>query len=220
VSPLLDAAGVASVSLDLPGHGASTEPLSDFAGDVAALRAAIDDIDSPDVVLCAHSYGGAVATQAAFANRQVRHLVYIAAFPLAPGESVMNAAANEVGPEQARTDLATAIRRDGEVLTLDRDLAIPIFYGDCPPAIADEAADRLGPQSLAEMHGTATNAAWNDIPSTYVVCAQDRVVAPVHQRVMARRCTETREWPTAHSPQLSRPDLVADLCIDRAGAAG
>ena len=38
------------------------------------------------------------------------------------------------------------------------------------------------------------------------------------QAELARGCTEIVEWPTSHSPFLSRPDLVADLLVARARA--
>jgi hypothetical protein len=39
------------------------------------------------------------------------------------------------------------------------------------------------------------------------------VVHPGIQRIMAARCTESVDWPTSHSPFLSRPDLVTDLLV-------
>jgi hypothetical protein len=33
---------------------------------------------------------------------------------------------------------------------------------------------------------------------------------------MAKRCTESVDFPTGHSPFLNRPDLVADLLVDLA----
>ena len=59
--------------------------------------------------------------------------------------------------------------------------------------------------------------AWRATPSTYVVTTGDQGVHPDLQRILARRCTTAVEWPTGHSPFLSRPDLLADLLIDRAG---
>ena len=67
------------VAIDLPGHGASTEPLTDLHGHGDAVRAALDAIDGP-VVLVGHSYGGAVITNAAAGNTNVKALVYIDAF--------------------------------------------------------------------------------------------------------------------------------------------
>jgi hypothetical protein len=44
-----------------------------------------------------------------------------------------------------------------------------------------------------------------------VICADDLVVHPELQRILARRCRSKLEWPTDHCPFLSRPDLVAGL---------
>ena len=55
--------------------------------------------------------------------------------------------------------------------------------------------------------------AWRDKASTYIVCTEDHAIHPALQRHMAARCTNTIEWPTAHSPFLNRPDLVADVLI-------
>jgi hypothetical protein len=53
--------------------------------------------------------------------------------------------------------------------------------------------------------------AWRARPSTYVVCTEDFGVHPDLQRVLARRCTTTVEWPASHSPFLSMPDRLVDL---------
>jgi pimeloyl-ACP methyl ester carboxylesterase len=65
----------------------------------------------------------------------------------------------------------------------------------------------------------APPAAWKSIPSTYVVCTDDRTIAPESQRMMAANADAVVEWDTSHSPMLSRPDLVADLLAELAAAA-
>jgi pimeloyl-ACP methyl ester carboxylesterase len=53
---------------------------------------------------------------------------------------------------------------------------------------------------------------WLEVPTTYVVCAQDQALHPDLQRHLADRAgSSVVEWPTGHFPQLSRPDLVIDL---------
>ena len=216
VVPLLDAAGVPSIAIDLPGHGASTEPLTDLDGDAATLRGVLADLD--DAVVCGHSYGGAVITVGAADMPCVRHLVYIAAFPLAPGESCMNAAADDVAPGAGATELGSVLTfGDDGTVTLDTSRAASLFFNDCTPEDVAWAIERLGPQAVAELAGVAPVAAWQTAPSTYVVCTDDRAVAPALQRAMATRCTHTIEWPTSHSPFLSRPELVADLLTTLAG---
>jgi pimeloyl-ACP methyl ester carboxylesterase len=215
VVALLDDAAVPSYALDLPGHGSCPQPLSDLAGDAATLRVALDGLD--DAVICGHSYGGAVVSEGAAGHPAARHLVFISGFPLAVGESPMNTVLEEVAPEDRRTELAAAFasQPDGTI-TLDADVAMPALYADCAADDAAKAIARLGPQSWAELRGVATRAAWETTPSTYAVCTKDRAVTLALQRALARRCTRTVEWPTGHSPFLSRPELVADLLIELA----
>ena len=55
--------------------------------------------------------------------------------------------------------------------------------------------------------------AWSQMPSTYVVCTDDRAVHPDTQRETAKHADDRVVWDTSHSPMLSRPDLVADLLV-------
>jgi len=214
VLPGLTEAGIPTRALDLPGHGASTLALGDLETDAAALRAEIDAITGP-VVVCAHSYGGAVATVGAAGCPRVRHLVFVAAFPLAPAESCTTAAVGEVPDGAGETLLGAALRfHDDDTITLDRDGAIAAMYNECTQDAAAWAADRLGAQAGAELRGTATTVAWHEIPSTYVVCARDRAVAPALQRALATRCSDVRELDADHSPFLSRTDEMVALLVD------
>jgi pimeloyl-ACP methyl ester carboxylesterase len=217
VIDLLDDAEIRSIALDLPGHGADTAPLSDLAGDAAALRHVLDGLDQ--AVVCGHSYGGAVVSEGAAEHPAVRHLLFIAAFPIAPGESVMDAAAAEVDADAPPSELAGALRFDDEGRSvLDPNLAVSALFADCDSDVAAKAAARLGAQAVDELRGVATRAAWQTIPSTYAVCVDDRAVPAALQRVLARRCTNVVEWPTSHSPFLSRPELVAKQLIELATA--
>ncbi|MEY3071547.1 MAG: hypothetical protein RL473_1654, partial [Actinomycetota bacterium] len=88
----LDRRGVPSLAIDLPGHGASTLPLSDMHGDaqhVVDTLAVLRSRGIENVVLAGHSYGGAVISQAASTDPSINHLVYIAAFAPEAGQSVM-----------------------------------------------------------------------------------------------------------------------------------
>ena len=120
--------GIPSVAIDLPGHGASPEPLGDLAADAAALRACLDGIDRS--VVCGHSFGGAVVTEGAAGHPGVHHLVYITAFALAPGESTM-AAAPEGGDQDTPTKLGDAIRfADDGTMTFQGPAAVDALYHD------------------------------------------------------------------------------------------
>ena len=60
--PLADH-GIATVVVPLPSCGEAGETLGDLYDDVDACRQAIAEADGP-VVLCGHSYGGVIITEA------------------------------------------------------------------------------------------------------------------------------------------------------------
>jgi pimeloyl-ACP methyl ester carboxylesterase len=81
VIPTLEAAGHRVIAVQLPLHT--------LADDVATVKRAIALVGGP-VTLVGHSYGGAVITNAAYNNKNVTGLVYIAAFAPDEGQSLSN----------------------------------------------------------------------------------------------------------------------------------
>jgi pimeloyl-ACP methyl ester carboxylesterase len=205
VVALLDDAGITSVAVELP--------LTGYADDVAAAARAVVAVDGP-VVLCGHSYGGAVITGAGD-RPNVERLVYLTAFACEEGESAATIAPDA---RAASTDVdgVFVIDEDGTTVTLVPDRSPAVFYHDCSP---EDVASALTMVRSMQLHCLTTpvgEPAWRSKPSTYVVCTEDRAVHPELQRVMAARCTESVDFPTAHSPFLNRPDLVAGLLAELA----
>jgi pimeloyl-ACP methyl ester carboxylesterase len=213
VLPGLDAAEIPVVVVDLPSVSHGNATLHD---DADYVRGALDSIEG-GAVLVGHSYGGAVIS-AAGVHPNATHLVYLCAFALEVGESVQqNALTGGDGP----SDLGAALVFGDGVLTCDPERAVAAFYHDCDPEVAAAAVARLRPQSLAALAGEVDAAAWRETPATYVVCTEDRAVTVALQRSNASRIDGSGiggsiDWPTSHSPFLSRPDLVADLLVELA----
>lgn len=199
----LDAAGIASAAVELP--------LADLAGDVAATLAVLDGFGRP-AVLVGHSYGGAVIT-AAGGHPNARHLVYLAGFQLAEGESV-GRTLPELDIPPTRLGDAMRFSPDGDEVTLDPVLAREIMYGDAAPEAAAAALARLRPVRRAVFGGVPEVIAWRQVPSTYVVRTDDQTVHPELERAMAARATVRHEWPGGHSPAATHPQAVADLIAD------
>jgi pimeloyl-ACP methyl ester carboxylesterase len=197
VVSLLDDAAVPHVAVDLP--------LTSLADDATAVRQVLDSIEGP-VVLCGHSYGGVVITETGL-HPAVRHLVYVCAFAVSEGASLVS-----VTGEHPPTDVAQAliVHHDGST-SVEREGARTGFYLDCSPRDQDWALDQLRTTALDALASQTTVAAWRDRPSTYAVCTEDRAIDPNLQRALAKNCTATVEWPTSHSPFVSQPALVADL---------
>lgn len=209
----LDRRGIPSLAIDLPGHGASTDALTGMHGDAAHVTAVLDrlaELGHGNVVLAGHSYGGAVITEAAAGRSDIAHLVYVTAFAIEAGESVMGALGSF---ERHDVDLGAAMvfAEDGKSSTLDPTLAVGALYGSCPPEAIAAALPRLSPQPTATMTEAATGSPRDSIESTYVVCARDRAIHPEHQAVLASRCTHRVDLDTDHSPFVSAVGELADI---------
>ncbi len=181
-----------------------------LAQDTAAVQADVDAIGG-DAVVCGHSYGGCVIT--GLRAEGIRRLVYLAA--MMPGADESASSLSTLGPS---TGLSTAlVVADDGTCTVEPGQADDVFYHDCPPGARDAARARLRSQVLATFAAPPGRVAWQEVDSLYVRCLEDRAVHPDLQDRLAERAGARIEWPTSHSPFLSRPELVADL-LDRAAS--
>lgn len=205
----LDRRGVPSLAVDLPGHGASPAGLTDLYGDAAALGQVLDRLAGP-VLLVGHSYGGTVVTEAAGAATNVAHLVFLTAYCLDEGEAVTTFTAS-LPPADTALARAVRISDDGARLELDAGAAGAALYHRCPPGYAAAALPRLSGQLMSSLSQPIRAAGWRRVPSTYVVCHDDRAIDPGHQMIMAGRCGEIVEINADHSPFASAPGPTADV---------
>ncbi len=195
----LSAQGIDAHTIDLPFEG--------LQADVAALRGLLDTIDGPKVVL-GHSYGGLVISDAAAGRSDVDHLVYLCALMLEVGEDpVALARATSTGAKLF--DAVDIDEATGMTVVQDSEAA-RLFYADCTPADCKRAAEKRRAFPMSSLVGPQAEP-WRDIASTYVVCRDDAAISPSLQRDMSRHARTTVEWPTSHSPFLSRTDLMVEL---------
>jgi pimeloyl-ACP methyl ester carboxylesterase len=185
----------------LPSVGPDLSALGDMHTDAEAVRAAVAVVDGP-VVVCAHSYGGVPVTEALAGVPNVVGLVYLCAFQLDVGESLLSAVG---GGAPSWWDVH---RAEGYV---DPLRPFETFYADVRPHTARGAVARLGHQSLAAFEQPLTRAAWRTVPSTYVVCERDAAIPVVAQEMMAERAGRVLRMPASHSPFLSRPAQLAGI---------
>jgi len=207
---LLDRRGIASTAVAMPSCGdtgiAPTGAGPGLDEDAAATTAVLDE-GGPAIVV-AHSYGGMVASQAG-EHPAVRGLVYISSFLPLVGESLaaLSSGADPV-PVTAHADGSVSVNAENTAAFDARFL-----HDVADPDLVTGAHDRLCAQSSVVFGAATTTAAWERVPSTYLVCAEDRSTDPDLQRGQAAMATTIRELPAAHFPMLSRPDLVA-RCIE------
>lgn len=186
-----------TMAVDLPSAG---DPAQDISGDVAVVRAAVEQITGP-VVVVAHSFGGLVASEALEPGSSVDGIIFLAARMPEAGETMTDEQGREVLPPFWDV-------RDGGVSVLDPR---EVLFHDVPEPEASAAVARLVPQSLASLRAVPTRAAWHRIPSTYVVCEDDHTFPTAAQDVLARRALRVRRLPGGHSPMLARPARLAEI---------
>jgi pimeloyl-ACP methyl ester carboxylesterase len=221
VSEQLASAGESAIAIDLPGHGDDPGPLGDLHTDAARVTELLDSVGGP-VLLVGHSYGGAVITEAGI-HPSVKCLVYVCALAVDSDETCSTVVLEEAErlnlSFDEMPDLSSAISvSEGGVTTLDPSGAANALYNGCSTELTEWAISKLGPQPLVTLVQSPISVAWKEKPSTYVICADDKIVHPGLQRLMAERCTRSLEWESGHSPFLSMPDRLVTLLRDLASS--
>jgi pimeloyl-ACP methyl ester carboxylesterase len=191
------------------------EPETSFQDDVIAVKRILALQDGPSI-LVAHSYGGAVITEAG-TDPSVAGLVYVAAHMPDAGEKE-----SEDG-KRFPSDLAKsgAIKKTPDGFTyVDPAQFHELFAADLP---SDQAAFMARSQVLNfadNFSATITTAAWRTKPSWMLVAGSDRTINPDLERWYAKRAgSHTVEVPGAsHSVYVSHPREVADVIESAARA--
>ncbi|MCY1021369.1 alpha/beta fold hydrolase [Pyxidicoccus sp. MSG2] len=220
-----DASGWADVIKRLQRQGytayAFSNPLRSIAGDAEYLRYFLSTLTGP-IVLVGHSYGGAVITNAATGNPNVKALVYIASYALAEGETISQA--NALGGGHSELGEHLILRPFPGGGTTDADGYIDpaffheLFAGDLREKDAAVAAASQRPAAASIFVTPSGPPAWQAIPSWYLVARDDKVIPPEAQRVMARRAgAHTFEIRSSHVAMVSHPAAVTELIVEAAG---
>lgn len=212
VVPRLEKQGHRVLAPDLPGHGRDKTPIPQVSLQAYADRACeVLDAQSEPVVLVGHSMGGLVITQAAEQRPQkIKTLVYLTAFLLRDGESLLEVAE---GDTEAQVLPNLIMAPDETYATVREDALKEVFYGDCSDEDVARARSLLVPQATAvfatPVHTTAEN--FGRIPRVYIECLLDRAISPAVQKKMhtALPCQKVISMETSHSPFFSAPEALA-----------
>jgi pimeloyl-ACP methyl ester carboxylesterase len=192
------------------------EPETSFKEDVTATKRALAQQNGP-CILVAHSYGGAVITEAG-TDSSVAGLVYIAAHMPDSGE-------NEADDgKRFPSDLSKsgAIKKTADGFTyLDPAQFHEYFAADLSAEQAAFMARSQVPNAADNFKAVITTPAWRSKPSWVVVAGADRTINPDLERFYAARAkSRTIELQGAsHSVYVSRPKEVAALIEEAASHA-
>ena len=202
---------------------APANPLRGLPTDVPYLSSVLKSVKGP-IVLVGHSYGGAVITNAAAGNPNVKALVYVAAFVPDVGEQVGQLLQKYPGSEiQAALNQVPFTNPDGTTgtdLYLQADRLRAVFAADLPKKETRLMAAEQRPFSASSLTDVTTAAAWHTIPSWGVVAGADKSIPPALERFEYQRAhSHVVEVPGAsHVVMISHPDVVEHLIEQAADA--
>jgi pimeloyl-ACP methyl ester carboxylesterase len=192
------------------------EPETSFTEDVAATKRILALQDGP-CILVAHSYGGAVITEAG-TEPSVVGLVYVAAHMPDAGE-------NEADDgKRFPSDLSksTAIKRTADGFTyLDPAQFHEFFAADLPAQQAALMASSQVFNFADNFKGVISKPAWRSKPSWMIVATKDRTINPDLERWYAARANSHKVEISgaSHSVYASRPREVAAVIEEAASRA-
>lgn len=196
-------------------------PLRGLTTDAATVAGFLATIAGP-VVLVGHSYGGAVITNAAAGDPDVKALVYVDAFVPDVGEAAtaLTGAGSVLAADPATVfdfvPYPGAPAGDAD-LYLKRSVFVDSFASDLPRREASVLWATQRPAAASGLAIPSAAAAWKTIPSWYLLGTEDTVITPAEQLFMARRAhARIVRVAASHVSLISHPAEVTALILSAA----
>lgn len=226
---VLNSHGYKTIGVNLPSVN-DTQTRSTFEDDCETVRSAVlSELNTADVLVAAHSYGGAPASSALqglspAARSASGHatsvigIAYICAAVLPAGITFLDALG---GKPVAIHDLSA---NDGFVRVAEPGPG-HYFYNDMQSSEAEHWASLLRPHSwISVTDGIVKFEPYTEIPAHYLFCSKDQAIPLQGQKGMVAQAEaksgkafRTEELDVSHSPFLSMPDKTAEFLRRSAG---
>ena len=163
--------------------------LLSIAEDVAIVRAALDNILGPKI-LVAHSYGGFVISNAASGRSDVLGLVFTAAFVPEQGDSIFSLGAG-FQTSEAFNHLIWTGTPFASPAFIDSAFFAQFFCQDLNPNLGATLNAEQIPLNFSIALTPSGPVAWHTLPSWYAVSGKDLMVDPAEELFMAQRAGAT-----------------------------
>ena len=191
-------------------------PLRSLSGDSEYLESFLEARTAGPVVLVGHSYGGAVISEAALSDPDVKSLVYVDAFIPAEGESLLDLlnSAGPVDPTQLFDMTPYPGAPEGDVdLYLKAEAFGPGFANGLSETEQASFYAKQRPITFSAVNEKASAAeAWKTLPSWYVAGTKDASIPLALQLQMAERAGSTvTEVKAGHLAMVKEPKKVAKV---------
>jgi pimeloyl-ACP methyl ester carboxylesterase len=200
-------------------------PLRGLHSDSAYLKDYLSTIKGP-IVLAGHSYGGAVITDAATGNRQVKALVYVDAFIPTQGQSILQILTPPKGSSQPPLNPPALFNfvpfpgapKGVSDWYLKPAVFMQVLANGLPKAEAQVLAATQRPIASNALTEASTAPAWKTIPSWDVIGTEDLILPPALQEEMAKTAgSHITEIKAGHlSGLIEHPAAIAKVILQAA----
>jgi pimeloyl-ACP methyl ester carboxylesterase len=202
---------------------APPNPLQGLAYDSAYLADFLHTISGP-IVLVGHSYGGAVITNAATGDPQVKALVYVDAFAPAQGQTLAQLLASVPGSCAVPANLSVVPFPGAPAGVGDAYITQSAFpscmANGLPAGEANALAVTQLPIATSALADPSGVPAWQTIPSWAVVGTADHAIPPALQLAMAENAhAHITEVNAPHLAMISDPGVVTSVILQAVHAA-
>lgn len=198
---------------------APPNPLRGVNSDSSYIASFLNQIDAP-VLLVAHSYGGAVTSNAAAKASNVVGLVYVAALIPQEGERLADVHSKDsiINPLLIQRQYPTG--SDGQTapeFSLDPVHFHRAFAADVPQERTRLMAAEQRPIAAAAFADASGPVGWKTLPSWAIVATEDVGAGTDIVRSMAERAgARITELRGSHAIMVSQPQAVADVILEAA----
>jgi pimeloyl-ACP methyl ester carboxylesterase len=179
-------------------------------------------IQGKPVVLVGHSYGGAVITNAAVGDPEVKALVYVDAFIPDQGDTIGKLANGSCLGADAFNPVPYPGGPTGDVdLYIKPNLVPGCFATGLPASQAAVIAATQRPLAASAFSEPSGPPAWKTIPSWAVIGTGDQVIPPAELTFMAQRAgAHITDVNAGHLSLISRANVVTRVILQAVQATG
>jgi pimeloyl-ACP methyl ester carboxylesterase len=204
---------------NLQGEGykviAVPNPLRSVSADAKAVADVVSTLEG-DIILVGHSYGGAVISNAALGNPNIKALVFVAGFAPDEGENIGELSGRYPGSTLGETLSVVPLADGSQDFYIQAEKFHGQFAADVPAEEAALMAAAQRPLRDVALNEGSGEPAWKTIPSWFIIPGLDKNIPPQAQQFMAERAN-ARDILTipgaSHAVAVSHADEVAEFIL-------
>jgi pimeloyl-ACP methyl ester carboxylesterase len=201
---------------------APPNPLEGLSYDATSIRDFLDTIPGP-IILVGHSYGGAVITNAATGDKNVKALVYVDAFAPNQGQTigqlVTAVPGTCVNPANLNLVPYPGAPKGAALAYIKQSAFASCMANGLPASEAKQLAAVQRPLTTAALAEPSGVPAWKTISSWAIVGTADHAIPPAEQLAMAKTAhAHITEIKAPHLSMVSDPGAVTQVILEAAHA--